>query len=197
MREKDFGARLRDKEEGAIGIGTLIVFIAMILVAAISAAVLIRTSSGLKQQAEKTGSDATDEATGGIFIEATMGRSDGTGIDMIHFIIKCAPGSEGVDTLELSIEETEPNAEIFIATGATSDATLTTATFTFQEIIADPDDEVLGPTEIGQIEISPTTAIPAGERGTFYFTLTDAFQALESFSVPDSLPAAGNWVVLI
>jgi flagellin FlaB len=48
---------LRRKDVGSIGIGAMIVFIAMVLVAGIAASVLIQTSNRLEMQAMKTGQD--------------------------------------------------------------------------------------------------------------------------------------------
>ena len=52
----------------AIGIGAMIVFIALILVAAVAAAVIIQTAEKLQQNAQSTGDDTTDEMSGKVQI---------------------------------------------------------------------------------------------------------------------------------
>ena len=52
----------------AIGIGAMIVFIALIFVAAVAAAVIIQTAEKLQQNAQSTGDDTTDEMSGKVQI---------------------------------------------------------------------------------------------------------------------------------
>ena len=52
----------------AIGIGAMIVFIALILVAAVASAVIIQTGEKLQQNAQATGQDTTDSLAGRINI---------------------------------------------------------------------------------------------------------------------------------
>ena len=80
-----------------MGIGTLIIFIALLLVAAIAAGVLIQTSGSLQEKALTTGDQAKGQIATNVRVvevSATDG-SDGTLTDFFQ-IVKLAPGSDPI-----------------------------------------------------------------------------------------------------
>ena len=120
MKKPRFGK----EEEGAVGIGTLIVFIAMVLVAAIAAAVLINTSGALQDRAKKTGAEATQDVSGGIKVQHVEGLVNATGGTISDFRVYLAlhAGTDGIDIMdELEIHMTWVDNEATGAVGGTAD----------------------------------------------------------------------------
>ena len=85
---------------GSIGIGAMIVFIALILVAAVASAVIIQTGEKLQQNAQQSGSDTQQEISGKISIitiwvgdQAPNGAANAEEITMVF---ELAPGSEPI-----------------------------------------------------------------------------------------------------
>ena len=59
---------VREDDEADIGIGTLIIFIAIVLVSAIAASLMLYAGALLQQQAQKTVDDSVSEVSGGISV---------------------------------------------------------------------------------------------------------------------------------
>ena len=96
--------KLKKDETGSIGIGAMIVFIAMVLVAGIAASVLIQTSTTLESQAMLTGEATTVEVSAGIHIVNIEGHNTSGEIDLLAIMIRPRAGSDDIDLSETVIE---------------------------------------------------------------------------------------------
>ena len=91
---------LREREEGSIGIGAMIVFIALILVAAVASTIIITTAEELQQRAEKTADDTRGEISGKINIVDAFVKTNAAGppevVSSILLIAQLAAGADEV-----------------------------------------------------------------------------------------------------
>lgn len=89
-----------------VGIGTLIVFIAMILVAAVAAAVLIQTSGVLQQKAQQTGKEATAEVASNLKVTSLIGQTDVTHsyVQKLNITVEQAAGGTAIDFSKVVIK---------------------------------------------------------------------------------------------
>jgi archaeal flagellin N-terminal-like domain len=97
-----------------VGIGTLIIFIAMVLIATVAASVLIQTSGILQQQAQSTGKQATQEVSSNLVIkniEGTRAKNNATdmasNISLLKIRVGLNVGSSPVDLNQLIVSITD------------------------------------------------------------------------------------------
>jgi len=107
---------LKNKDVGSIGIGAMIVFIAMVLVAGIAASVLIQTSTTLESQAMATGRETTDEVAGGIAVFDVEGHvATGGDIDALAITVRARAGSPNIDLNETIILLSDGDSKTLLA----------------------------------------------------------------------------------
>jgi len=107
-----------NEDRGQVGIGTLIVFIAMVLVAAIAAGVLINTAGFLQSQAEATGQESTDLVSERIDVTSTVGiveevegEENPTNLSAIRVGVAGAAGADQIDLSKTTIQAVGPNGQ--------------------------------------------------------------------------------------
>ena len=93
----------RSSRDAVIGVGTLIVFIAMVLVAAIASAVIIWTAENLEEDAQRTGAGAREDVTGSFSVKDIEGQVTAGAIDRIYIYIGLYGGSEDADMNEVVV----------------------------------------------------------------------------------------------
>ena len=91
---------MKNDHLGSIGIGAMIVFIALILVAAVASAVIIQTGEKLQQNAQQTGSDTQREIAGKINIKKVIihDASD------VFMYFESSPGSDVLDVTDIAYQ---------------------------------------------------------------------------------------------
>ena len=102
------------KDNAAIGIGTLIIFIAMILVAGMAASILIETMNSLEQTALKSGQETLKDISSGLKITHISGFNNGTVIDQIAIFIELTAGSDMIDLTETYISLSDTSKQVIL-----------------------------------------------------------------------------------
>ncbi|MDH7517747.1 MAG: flagellin [Candidatus Thermoplasmatota archaeon] len=77
--------------------GTLIIFIAMLLVAGITASVIIQTMNSYQQQALRTATETIQSISSGLKVTHVSGYYNGSMITQLAFFITPIAGSESID----------------------------------------------------------------------------------------------------
>jgi flagellin-like protein len=156
------------ENRGQVGIGTLIVFIAMVLVAAIAAGVLVNTAGFLQENAEQTGQEAQGEVSDRINVVSAYAGDTATvngDFDTVTLTVRKASGSDAINLDDTTYTYLGPGGP---ASGTLAGSGVTTTA------VADSDGTVLR-NESDRIEVAidlSTIASEVSPGGEFEIQLT-------------------------
>jgi flagellin-like protein len=180
-----------DRPRGQVGIGTLIIFIAMVLVAAVAAGVLVNTSGLLQSKAEDTGSDAQAQVSNQIDVVSATGQVDSTNgdIDTVTMVVKKSPGSDPIDLSAATIEYTsdsESKTLTYAGTPSANEFSTTLEKGDSATVLDDSGERVKITIDASSIESSPA-GIEPGEEVTLRVVDQSGATTVYGVNVPDVL----------
>jgi archaellin len=99
----------------SIGIGSIVIFIATIIIAGIAASVIMQTMDNLGQQAKKTGSETIRDISGGLKVIQVTGYNDQGLISKLSIFTEIITASEPIDMYYTTIILSNSNQKVFLS----------------------------------------------------------------------------------
>ena len=157
--------RLFRRDSAEVGVGTLIIFIAMVLVAAVAAAVIIGTSGTLQQRAQATGKDATADVSSNMRVESVYGVRTGAAADIstVRLIMTVSAGSLPVDLSETLVRYSDGGTPVIYKFGDPTNP------FTLNWVRGQGTNNVVEAGDLVELNIALASALP--ERTDFRLQL--------------------------
>jgi len=142
---------------GQVGIGTLIVFIAMVLVAAIAAGVLINTAGFLQSKGEATGQESTSQVTNRLEVTGVTGDVTSEEISIVNVTVTQAPGAENINLENVTAQWVGPSGTYSVieenASSPGAEGRFLTTAFKDSDgsspVVNSPDDRIIMTFDIG------------------------------------------------
>ncbi|RLI11500.1 flagellin [Candidatus Bathyarchaeota archaeon] len=100
---------------GAVGIGALIIFIAVVLVAGIAASIIIQTMNDLQNRAMSAGRETMRDISAGIEVRQVSGYVVNSKIDQLAIFISPIVASEDIDLSHTFISLSDTNKKVILS----------------------------------------------------------------------------------
>jgi len=201
---------------GQVGIGTLIVFIAMVLVAAIAAGVLINTAGLLQAQAQSTGEETTAQVSDRVAVGEAVGFDNGNissasyddrgKLDTINISMRLAAGADPINLSQASYTiETEGTAKVVNGKNSTDGPVTFHQKQGFEEkplILADQQDLMVvefnlndTDTAVTDDDINGVSAIEDGDDITFIIQAPAGGSTYATLSAPGRINEDESYII--
>jgi flagellin-like protein len=162
-------------KKGAQGIGTLIIFIALILVAAVAAGVLIQTASALQSKSLDVGRQSQEKITSDIEVvqvfasDTSDGAINGTADDSIQLVVRLGSGSSPIKLGDLIVKLDTASTTQTLTNGSAASNSSYSTTYIINGTNHQTDYLVEG--DLAQFTFIPNDATTVGESEGFTLRL--------------------------
>jgi flagellin FlaB len=186
-----------EADRGQVGIETLIIFIAMILVAAVAAGVLINTAGFLQNKASSTSQDSQEQVSNQVIVVSAIGTVDGDTVNRTNLTVMMSPGADEIDLAAATIEYIGPDGHDTLTHNGTNLSSASAGNFSTVSINGD-DDEVLTTKEerivvMVKMDVGGAQqALQEGEEATYRIVTQSGSQYTYIANVPESLTSKSD-----
>jgi len=199
--------RQRDvPDRGQVGIETLIIFIAMILVAAVAAGVLINTAGFLQNKASSTSQDSENQVSNQVIVISATGNVNATGstntVNRTNLTVMKSPGADEIDLGAATVEWVGPNGTTTLVYNSSSnEAWAENQNFSVMAIKDDGNSVPVLTSKEDRFELilnhtgesaEVLTQLKAGEEVTLRLVTQSGSQYVYILDVPESLSAKSD-----
>ena len=179
-----------EDERGQVGIGTLIVFIAMVLVAAIAAGVLINTAGFLQSKGQATGEEASAQVSNRIDVVSAYGNVTNESVDYANLTVRQAAGADNINLSKSTIQWIGPNTATTLTHTDDNVSTMSGETFNTTVIKGNNDNVLVEQSDRIKVVIQPgnfASNLSAGDE--VQLTITTQYGSKTTYwaNVPESL----------
>jgi len=192
-------------DRGQVGIETLIIFIAMILVAAVAAGVLINTAGFLQNKASSTSQDSENQVSNQVIVISATGNVDATGtnnyVNETELNVMKSPGADEIDLSAATIEWVGPDGTATLVYNETKGANSDNAEFNTSAIKDTGDSNPVLTSKEDRFEIiimhngsgsDVLNPLYGGDEVTLRLVTQSGSQYVYILDVPESLSAKGD-----
>jgi len=183
-----------ERDRGQVGIGTLIVFIAMVLVAAIAAGVLINTAGFLQTKSQETGQQSGKQVTNRLQLNSVTSQNvseDPEKVATMNATASRAPGASTINLKTVSVQWVGPHTVKTLKWGPTANSeNFTTAMLKNagggSDYVLNSDADLVR-LSFSAWQVTNRSGVDPGDTVTLRVTTASNGRTVRTISVPDSL----------
>jgi flagellin FlaA/flagellin FlaB len=173
---------------GQVGIGTLIIFIAMVLVAAVAAGVLINTAGMLEAKASDTSQDSQAQVSNHIVVVSAVGEVDSANdaVDTINLTLMKAAGAGDMDLEKASFEYISDNAAVSLKQSHPA-VNLTNTDGSGSVVLNSRDDRIVLTIRVDNTDLEGSNGLRSGQKAMITIVTASGAKSLYGVNVPQTI----------